>query len=344
MKRKRMKKQNHKYKKKTLKQKQNYNKKTRLRKSNIRKTKRKRIVKIKEGTKKYNKSIIKINGINCAPKKPNEINDYSCYSKDSLFELRDLWNARHQDVKIKSNKPRVIHSKLKKYLKNVCDSEKCWLKQNAYFGKISDELKESFAPLYPTSWLKNKNQWLSSHDIINVMYQYELAYPSFSFIGPSPIDFDKEKVNGNGVCVWEELCNFKLEQMISKGKTQIGIIFNTHPHTKSGEHWISLYVDVPEKQILYFDSGGSEIPKEVKTLVDKIILQGKQQSPKIDFKFDTTTGVHHQLENSECGIYSLFFIINMLEENINKKYLKNNLFRDKYINQFREIYFNRPKG
>ena len=33
----------------------------------------------------------------------------------------------------------------------------------------------------------------------------------------------------------------------------------------------------------------------------------------------------------------------MLEENVDKKYLKNNLFRDKYINQFREIYFNRPK-
>ena len=325
-----------------IKQKQIYKKKTKFRKTNKIKTKRKRIVKIKEGTKKYNKSIKRINGVNCAPKKPNEINDYSCYSKDSLFELRDLWNARHHDVKIKSNKPRVIHSKLKKYLKNVCDSEKCWLNQNAYFGKISDELKESFAPLYPTSWLKNKNQWLSSHDIINVMYQYELAYPSFSFIGPSPIDFDKEKVNGNGVCVWEELCNFNLGQMLSKGKTQIGIIFNTHPHTKGGEHWISLYIDVPEKKILYFDSGGSEMPKEIKHLVDRIILQGNQHNPKIDFQFDTTTGVHHQLENSECGIYSLFFIINMLEENIDKKYLKNNLFRDKYINQFREIYFNRP--
>ena len=82
------------------------------------KTKRKRIVKIKEGTKKYNKSIKRINGVNCAPKKPNEINDYSCYSNDSLFELRDLWNARHHDIKIKSNKPRVIHNKFKKYLKN----------------------------------------------------------------------------------------------------------------------------------------------------------------------------------------------------------------------------------
>ena len=297
---------------------------------------------MKEGTHKYNKSIKKINGINCAPKKPNEINNYSCYTKDSLLELRDLWNARHYDLQITSNNPRIVHNKLKKYLKNVCDTEKCWLSQNSYFGKFSDDLKDSFAPSYPKSWIKNPNEWLSSHDIINVMYQYELAYPNFSFIGPTPIDFDKEKVNGNGQCVWEELCNFNLRQMISKGKNQIGIIFNTDPHTKGGEHWISLFIDVPEKKILYFDSGGSKMPKEIDVLVNRIIAQGKQLSPKVNFKFDTTFGVNHQLENTECGIYSLFFIINMLEENIDKKYLKTNLFRDKYINQFREIYFNRP--
>lgn len=180
---------------------------------------------------------------------------------------------------------------------------------------------------------------------MNVMYQYEMAYPNFSFIGPSPIDFDKEKVNTNGgQCVWEELCNFDLTKMLNRGKNQIGVIFNTDPHTKGGEHWISLFIDVLEKKILYFDSGGSTMPKQIQVLVDRIIDQGKQRKPKINFNFDTTTGVNHQLENTECGIYSLFFIINMLEENIDKKYLKNNLFRDKYINQFREIYFNRPNN
>ena len=303
---------------------------------------RKKIIKKNEDTQKYNKSIKRINGINCAPKKENQINNYSCYSKDSLFELRDLWNARHIDLKIKSNKPKTIHNKLKKYLANVCDTEKCWLNQNSYFGKIHDELKESFAPVYPTSWLKNKNQWLSSHDITNVMYQYELAYPNFSFIGPTPIDFDKENVNEKGKCVWEELCNFRLSDMLSKGKNQIGIIFNTDPHTKGGQHWISLFIDVPEKKILYFDSAGSKMPYEIKKLVDKIIEQGNRLKPKVVFNFDTTTGVYHQLKNSECGIYSLFFIINMLEENIDKKYLKNNLFRDDFVNKFREIYFNRP--
>jgi hypothetical protein len=315
------------------------NKKTKKNK----KIKRKRIIKIKEGTKKYNKSISKVNGLNCAPKGPNKITNYSCYSKDSLLELKKLWNARHLDSQIKSNNPKIVHKTLKKYLRNICDSERCWLKQNEYFGQISDEIKESFTPNYPISWLKNPNQWLSSHDIINVMYQYEIAYPNFAFIGPSPIDFDKGKLNGNGKCVWEELCNFNLNQMLKQGKKHIGIIFNTDPHTKSGEHWISLFIDIPEMKILYFDSGGSEMPKEIKILVDKIIKQGNVLKPtKIKFKFDTTRGVSHQLKNSECGMYSLFFIINMLEENLDEKFLKNNLFRDKYITQFREIYFNRP--
>lgn len=326
------------YKKKTRNDKRYYKKKT----NKTSKTKQKRIVKITDGTNKYNKSIKKINGVNCAPKNPNEINEYSCYSKESLFKLRDLWNARHTDIKIKTNNPTLIHSKLKKYLQNVCDTEKCWLKQNTYFGKISDELKESFAPTYPTSWLKNKYEWLNSHDIMKVMYQFEQAYPNFRFIGPSPIDFDK-KINENGKCVWDELCNFDLDNLLSKNINQIGIIFNTDPHTKGGRHWISLYIDILEKKILYFDSGGSIMPREIQIFIDRVISQGKELKPTIKFEFDTTTGIHHQLEDSECGVYSLFFIINMLEENVDKNYLKHNLFRDKYINQFREIYFNRPK-
>ena len=53
------------------------------------------------------------------------------------------------------------------------------------------------------------------------MYQYELAYPNFSFIGPTPIDFDKENVNEKGKCVWEELCNFSLSDMLVMVKTKL---------------------------------------------------------------------------------------------------------------------------
>ena len=32
--------------------------------------------------------------------------------------------------------------------------------------------------------------------------------------------------------------------IILKKQTKIGIVFNTDPSTKGGQHWISLYVDV----------------------------------------------------------------------------------------------------
>lgn len=313
-------------------------------------------MKLNENKNKFNKSIIKIDGINCSPKSSDDITKYTCYTNNALFELRDLWNARHMDSQIKTNKPKEIHSILKQNLSNVCDKEKCWINQNSYFGSISDEVKESFAPISPYTWLDNPNQWLSSHDIMNVMYQYEIAYPEFRFIGPTPIDFDKKKLkNKNKIksinknkniikenCVWDELCNFDLQKLMKEGIKKIGIIFNTHPHNKSGEHWISMFINIEKKNILYFDSGGSKIPKEIEKLARRIQDQGKTLRPKINFKFNTTTGVHHQLEDTECGIYSLFFIINMLEENVNKRYLMNNLFRDKYIQQFREVYFNKP--
>ena len=43
---------------------------------------------------------------------------------------------------------------------------------------------------------------------IQIMKQYEKEYPSFRFIGPSPIDYDAHEYNGE--CVWEELCKFNL--------------------------------------------------------------------------------------------------------------------------------------
>ena len=36
--------------------------------------------------------------------------------------------------------------------------------------------------------------------------------------------------------------NFSLTNTIKKGKRLIGIIFNTDPHDKDGEHWICVFI------------------------------------------------------------------------------------------------------
>ena len=125
----------------------------------------------------------------------------------------------------------------------------------------------------------------------------------FEFLGPSPIDYDTHKAYGE--CVWQELCEFNLEQQIKSGKTKIGIVFNLDPHYLNGSHWVSMFINIRKNTIFYFDSAGEKIPNQIMTLVDKIKSQGKQIGKT--FTFDQNHPVEHQYGNTECGIYSLFF-------------------------------------
>jgi len=276
--------------------------------------------------------------INCSPKPKDKLNEFSCYTNEALINLRDHWNARHPDVKITSNSPKEIHRELSEQLKDICNNEACWLKQKLAFGQLESEFADSFAPESPPEWKKNPNEWLSSTDIIKVMKQYEKAYKCFDFIGPSPIDFDTRKLYGE--CVWEELCNFNLEKLIKKGKTKVGIIFNTDPHNKPGQHWISMFINIKKKTIFFFDSTGDKPTSEIKNLIERIKEQGYNMHPKINFKVDSNEGIEHQYGNTECGIYSLFFIIHMLEDTMTEHYLKTHILKDEYMQEFRHVYFN----
>ena len=324
--------------------------KVRLRCPTTKKMSNKNIIKSntkKSNTKKSNKlirgGVIKnktsqLKKINCSPKPKDELNNFTCYTNKDLYKLRDLWNARHPDVKISSNSPKEIHRLLTEKLSNVCNKESCWLKQKGDFGPVTSDMADSFAPESPPEWKNNPNEWLSSEDIIKVMKQYEKAYKCFDFIGPSPIDFDTRKLYGE--CVWEELCNFNLKDQIKNGKTKIGIIFNTDPHNKPGQHWISMFINIKKKTIFFFDSTGDKPLPEIMVLVERIKEQGLNLKRPIKFKFDSNEGIEHQYGNTECGIYSLYFIVHMLEDKMTEHYLKTHILKDNYMEKFRSIYFN----
>lgn len=289
-------------------------------------------------TRKKMKNKSKVIKLRCSPREKNNMNDFSCYTDESLYKLRNLWNKRHPDELIQSNEPREIWNKLNEFMKHLCNKESCWLKQNFTIGKVDNELSDSFAPESPEEWKSNPNEWLSSIDIMKVMKQYEKAYKCFEFIGPSPIDYDKKKLYGE--CVWDELCHFNLSEQIKKGKTKIGIIFNLDPHYKSGSHWVSLFINIKKKQIFFFDSNGDTIPDQIMKFVVKISDQGRILRPKVLFEFDQNHPIEHQYGNTECGVYSIFFIVHMLEDKITNHYLKTHVLKDEYMQKFRKVFFN----
>lgn len=287
----------------------------------------------KHTSSKIDKSPLEFKKMSCAPGKDK--NKYTCYTSASLEKMRILWNARHPDKPINATEPKKIWTFLKQHFDNVCSNEQCWLRQQFISNHLDQELMHhTFSPPAPKSWRVNPNEWLSSLDIIAVMKQFEKEYSCFDFIGPSPIDYDTHIQYGE--CVWKELCEFDLTQHIKNGKMKIGIIFNLDPHYKSGSHWVSLFVNIGKGEIYYFDSVGDAPDKQIVKLMNAITEQGK----KVNIKFSQEINKkQHQFGDTECGMYSLYFIINMLRD-ISFKTFQNEHFTDELMTQFREKYFN----
>tara|TARA_Y100000741_G_scaffold166574_1_gene126027 strand:- start:4501 stop:5400 length:900 start_codon:yes stop_codon:yes gene_type:complete len=284
----------------------------------------------------------KFKTLKCAPtqnkKVDNSLKGFSCYGKEELLNMKNIWNNKNSN-KITSNNPKEIWNFFKKNLSSKCYNELCWLNDQTFNSKINKDIliKSIFRPFSPKSWKNKPYEWLSSIDIIKVMTQYEKKYNNFAFIGPSPIDFDDKKLFGT--CVWERLCKFDLNKYINN-KSKIGIIFNTDPHYKDGSHWIALFVDIEKHFIFYFDSNGDKIPKRIKILADRIIEQGHKLN--INFKFMTNEGKEHQKKDGNCGLYVLYFIIELLKGNKTPDFFKKNRVTDDEMSSYRLKYYNTP--
>ena len=275
--------------------------------------------------------------LNCAPKGNDfDENNFSCYANSTLQKLKTLWNNKSQ-IKISSNNPKDIWSQIKENFKGICDKESCWISK-LDGGEIGKKIIDSsFSPVRPKSWDKNKEEWLSDYDIEEVLNQYETAYKCFYFFKPSPIDFCETDVGGSRK-VSSEICDINLKDLISKGKTKLGFVFNLDKHTGPGTHWVSLFVNVKKKWIFFFDSVGETAPKTVKSLVENIMKQGIELG--IKFKYDENHPKEHQYGNSACGLYSLYFILTMLKDTYSINYFKKGKITDAQMQKYRKIYFN----
>lgn len=175
-------------------------------------------------------------------------------------------------------------------------------------------IKEYLRPKQPDEWKSDPDKWLNSLDIEHVMNQYEDAYQNFEFMGPFPIDFAApDPYNKNGKCLIQEVCELKVTQAFAKGTHYIGIIYNLDPHFKGGSHWVASFIDLVKHKTYYFDSYGMEAPIQIQKFMKWLTTQDKDM--KLFYN-----GRRFQFQNSECGMYSMYFIIRMLMGDDFKKF------------------------
>ncbi len=194
-----------------------------------------------------------------------------------------------------------------------------------------------FRPAMPEEWKSDPDMWLNSDDIGNVMKQYERAYPEFKFLGVVPIDFsapdpyqpDKKK------CMNDQFCHVDLAEERKKGRKILGAVFNLDPHYKGGSHWVALAIDLPRNCVYYFDSYGMAPPPQVARFMRYLTLQ----EPKLNLQ---SNGRRFQYSDSECGMYSMYFLIRMIAGESFRKFCKKRI-ADKYMLEFRKVLFD-PKA
>ena len=85
--------------------------------------------------------------------------------------------------------------------------------------------------------------------------------------------------------------------------------FNLDPHFKDGSHWVAAFVDLrpAARKVYYFDSYGIEPPQQIAKFMRSLTLQDSA----LELAYNAR---RFQFQGSECGMYSLYFIICMLEE------------------------------
>jgi hypothetical protein len=98
---------------------------------------------------------------------------------------------------------------------------------------------------------------------------------------------------------------------------------NTDTSRGRGKHWVSVYVDCPPApgakwQVMYFNSGGSPPPRAITAWMEKIRAElteyrRRKGTAAADIEVSSLVEVEHQRSNSECGVYTLYFIRRLLE-------------------------------
>lgn len=259
----------------------------------------------------------------------------SCIPLELLIKLVEGYNLHYEDkIPINSTLDTIYPNEYKLYLLNELQKkegtdQKEWLKSKLT-SLMSEEEKDMLNNVFRPDGPQGKFDWLSTVDINKTLSQYENKYENFKFLGAVPIDFMELKDL--------PFKNINFQELINNGKTRLGVIFNTDPSTKSGRHWISLFIDLKLGQIFFSDSFGSRPPEEViqfMQLVEQFIKKNISNASSIDARYNK---LQHQRGNSECGVYSINFILRLLKghsfDDITTKRLS-----DKQVNKCRIIYF-----
>jgi len=237
----------------------------------------------------------------------------TCFDKNTLRRIAKTWNRFNENNQI-NNINQLTHKQLWNTLndkfKPLCgkNDEICWVERMNLSKE--DEIKNALLPETPDEWVQNPHTWLTNFNIEDVMFQYEKINPNFKFLGVYPVDFRSDEYNGT--CLYKETCNINMKELLKQGIQYIGMVINLDKYNEPGSHWVGLFICIDPKKscfgAYYYDSYSGSPPKMVGEFMKDLEKQANSIVKKYPFKIEYNH-VRHQYGGSECGMFSMVFII-----------------------------------
>ena len=176
------------------------------------------------------------------------------------------------------------------------------------FNRVKNILDEHFKPEGP----KDNTQLLNNFDIDNNLKQWA---------SKSEQEFNKKVLHipfqmRDFLDKKTELATLDIYNLIKQGYNAFYTIFNTDVSTGPGKHWFALYAELKSDQVQleYFNSSGYPPMEPLLVWMENTCYcLLKQHGIKCNIVYATKG---HQLQNSktECGVWSLVYILSRLKD------------------------------
>ncbi len=252
----------------------------------------------------------------CHPRVVGRKKDQGCLPVSVYSRIAGMDGGRVSSGRRQSRKVRARAAEITK-----CDTDRCILEKSGLGREEIQKLEKEFLrPKMPDEWKNDPDKWLDTTNIENVLKQYEEVRPDFKFVGAIPIDFSAPDPYASGAekgkkCLYDETCKMNLDTLKRGGKKYIGFVFNLDPHFRNGSHWVSMMLDMARRECNFFDSYGYE----PHPLISRLMKSFKIQDPGLNLNYNAR---RFQFGESECGMYSIYFIATMLGGERFKKFVK----------------------
>lgn len=218
-----------------------------------------------------------------------------------------------------------------------CDSESCVLSHpdfvkfaNQSEGISSRQIALEKEQKFKTAGPRNSTELLNNFHIDETLQRWARVFTEFFPYPFAMMDFDK---TGEPFARWDivDILEGKVAQEMGPGykpvrrKTQCaGCVLNTDTHDGPGKHWVAAFVDTRKRgspnedwTIEYFNSAGRPPPRAMVGWMEKTRARlenyRKQRGDTGKVLTVPVTAIAHQDSQTECGLFSLFFLRKRLE-------------------------------